>query len=135
VPVGPPGIPSPLVELIAITRSAMAQTPHTSCDRRCLVWSQLSATHRRHWAAVLFWLRYAISYRLLDSGIATIAPEPLFASEIWSHGRALTTCTMTARTRGSGHLAVEDAVAQRNHFPRCAFRNRDRQVGGGTGVW
>src|SRR5579863_9798330 len=66
--------------LIPIGRGAMADGPYIRRDRRQLVGRKLRATHRRHWAAIFFWLRHAFGDCFLDSGIAAIAPQPFLAT-------------------------------------------------------
>src|SRR5436305_13725767 len=68
-----------LLRFIPIGWPAMAEAPHVCCDRRCLVGCKLRAAHRRHWAAILLWLRHTLNYGFLDSGIAAIAPQPVLS--------------------------------------------------------
>src|ERR1700693_3725224 len=68
-----------LNRLFPIGRCVMTQTPHIRCECRYLVGRKLRATHRRHMAAILFWLRYTFGDRFLDYRIAAIAPQPFLA--------------------------------------------------------
>src|ERR1700731_1665923 len=70
---------SRLQALIPIRSPPMAQPPNLSRKRRHLVGRKLRPTHRRHRAAILFWLRHTFGYRFLNSGIAAIAPHPFLA--------------------------------------------------------
>ena len=59
---------------LGLAVSAVAQTPDICGDRGQLIGRKLRSAHRRHWAAILFWLRHTFGYRFRDSGIATVAP-------------------------------------------------------------
>jgi hypothetical protein len=61
---------------ISVQPRAMAQAPYIRCY---LVGRKLRPAHWRHEAAILFWLRHALSYRFRDSGVATITPQPFLA--------------------------------------------------------
>ena len=104
-------------------RCRMTQAPDIRGEGRYLVGSKLRPAHRRHGAAIFFGLRHSIGDRFRDSGVAAIAPQPFLAPS----DRAPMACPYRSRHGNpcsrSAHLAVVDAIAQRNHLSCRSFGN------------
>lgn len=113
----------------------MAEAPHIRCDRRSLVGRKLRAPHWWHWAAKLLWLRHALNYGFLDSGIAAIAPLPILSGKSRAQRGALAALAMTPGTRRAADLTTINAFTERHHFLRRAFRSGKGARRDPTGVW
>src|SRR5437764_725096 len=76
-----PNIASPDARSTSIL---MTQCPYICGDCRQLIGSEFRSTHGRHRAAIFLRVGHSFSDRFQNSGIAAIAPEPLFRSKTWT---------------------------------------------------
>src|SRR5262249_7132077 len=93
----------------ASTSAAMTQRPDVGGNGRKLGRGQLGAAHRRHWRAILLWLRDADGDGVRDRSETAIARYPLAAGEVGPERRALGVRSVAACARRARNLALVDA--------------------------
>src|SRR5579859_5606576 len=98
----------------------MAQSPHIGGERLHLVRSQLSATHGRHRAAILFWLHHALGDGFCNTGVTPIAPQPLGVGQVGAERSSLCAGAMAACARRSANFTVVDTITQSHHLCGCS---------------
>ena len=64
---------------------SMAEAPYICGKCACLIGGELSPTHGRHRAAVLFGLRHSVGNCFQDSRKTAVAPHPFPAGQIGPH--------------------------------------------------
>src|ERR1700733_4634474 len=119
----------------------MTQAPHIRSHRRHLLGRKLRPAHRGHGTAILLWLRHSFAYRLRDSGITPVRPQPILPRQSRTQGRTLTTVAVATHACRSAHLTVINPLAKRHDFRRRPVRHGNscvgmrtlRRLGGGLG--